>query len=347
MRKASVTGQIKTLAELRTLVPEPPAMMEKRVQVAIDDHCMTVIRNSSVCVVGLSDRAGIVFINLRETPVLRADGDCVDLLWPEGEEKPETLRSGQTHNCSLYFIMPGIGFTLRANGYCSTTMQDGIGTILTFRAEEFFLHCSRAKVRANFWEPRRDPPPSEGTGRSMLSDEALSFISRSPYVLLLTQDAAGKTDLSPRGDPDGFVRVLDSQTLLVPERPGNKVACTLTNILSHGVLTVAFLIPGSATLLEVNGRCSLTTDIRLLEPAAIGGKAPKIGIVVHVDTYRLRRSESLADAGLWSKETHLSERDITPFPQMLAEHMNGTGLLGKATTLLVGAVVKQDLKNLY
>lgn len=347
MRNVSVTGDLKSIDELRALVPAPPAMMHKRIQKEVDDHCLTVIGNSSVCVVGFAGQSGIVFINLRDKPVLGASGNSIELSWPEGEAEPDALKAGQTLACSLYFIMPGIGFTLRANGYCSTTMQDGIGTILTFRAEEFFLHCSRAKVRANFWEPRRDPPPPEGAGRSMLSDEALSFISRSPYVLLLTQDAAGKTDLSPRGDPDGFVWVLDSQTLLVPERPGNKVACTLTNILSHGVLTVAFLIPGSATLLEVNGRCSLTTDIRLLEPAAIGEKAPKIGIVVHVDTYRLRQSQSLADAGLWSKETHLSERDITPFPQMLAEHMNGTGLLGKATTLLVGAVVKQDLKNLY
>lgn len=346
MRNDSVIGEIKTIAELRTLIPEPPLMMHRRIQKAVDDHCLTVIRHSSVCVVGFADGAGIVFINLRDKPVLRASDDSIDLLWPESEARPDVLKEGRALNCSLYFVMPGIGFTLRANGRCEMSAADG-APVLKFRAEEFFLHCSRAKVRANFWEPRREPAPSECTGRSMLSGEALSFISRSPYVLLLTQDAAGKADLSPRGDPDGFIQVLDSQTLLIPERPGNKVACTLTNIISHDALTIAFLIPGSANLLEVRGRCSLTTDIRLLERTAIGGKAPKIGMVVQVDDYRLRRSEALAGAGLWSEETHLSERDITPFPQMLSEHMNGTGLLGKATTLLVGAVVRKDLKNLY
>ena len=348
MSDASLPGKISTLRELRTLISEPPAMMQKRLQPVVDGHCMTVIDNSSLCVVGFADQAGIVCINLRATPVLRAEADCIDLVWPADEALPSALERGLKLNCSLYFIMPGIGFTLRANGYCSSTAEDAARVRLSFTADELFLHCSRAKVRANFWEPRVDRAPRAATsGRSVLSEPALAFISQSPYALLLTQDSAGKTDLSPRGDPEGFVLALDSGTLLIPERPGNKVACTLTNILSHEALTVAFLTPGSAEILVISGRCALSADPRLLERAAIQGKVPKIGMVVRVDEYHLRHSKALIEAGLWSKETHLSERDIPSFSQMLSEHMNGKGMLGKATTLLVGAVVKHDLKHLY
>jgi len=341
-------GRITSLSDLRKLIAEPPAMMHRRLQRQIDDYCLTVIRSASVCVVGLADQAGVVFVNLRATPVVTAEAERVDLVWPAGVDLPPGLARGETLNASLYFIMPGIGFALRANGRCAVEQGDGGGTRLAFRADAFFLHCSRAKVRARFWEPRADQVRHAGAGGSAtLSPDALAFISRSPYVLLLTQDATGKTELSPRGDPDGFVLALDRSTLLIPERPGNKVACTLTNILSHDAMTVVFLIPGSADVLVVNGSCWLTTEQQMLMPAAVQGKTPRIGMVLQVGEFRFQHSPALSEEGLWSKETHLRESEIPSFSKMLAEHMNGRGLLGKATTLVVDAVVKHDLKHLY
>lgn len=348
MLDATRPGRIETLADLRNLIAEPPAMMHRRLQRQIDDYCLTVIRSASVCVVGLADRAGVVFFNLRAAPVVVAEADRVDMVWPEGVELPPGLVRGATINGSLYFIMPGIGFALRANGRCSAEQVEGGGMRLAFRADAFFLHCSRAKVRARFWEPRTNTVRQRGAaGGATLSEEALALISRSPYVLILTQDAAGKTELSPRGDPDGFVLALDRSTLLIPERPGNKVACTLINILSHDAVTVVFLIPGSADVLVVSGSCWLSTEQQMLMPATVQGKTPKLGMVLQVDEYRFQHSPTLVEAGLWSKETHLRESDIPSFSKMLAEHMNGKGLLGKATTLVVDAVVKHDLKHLY
>jgi predicted pyridoxine 5'-phosphate oxidase superfamily flavin-nucleotide-binding protein len=319
-------------------------MMRRRLQPRIDDYCLTVIRNASVCVVGFSDQAGIVFINLRATPVLRTGAEHIDLVWPAGTALPPALHRRETLNRSLRFTMPGIGFTIRANGRCSAAQVEDGRTRLAFVADALFLHCLRAK----FWEPRKgEIPRGDAAGQAALSDQALAFVSRSPYLLLVTQNAAGRTELSPRGDPDDFVLAFDRSSLLIPERPGNKVACTLTNILSHGLVTVAFLIPSSADVLLVTARCWLTADTRLLEPAAVQGKAPKIGIVLHVDGYRFQHCPESVEAGLWSKDTHPRESDMFSFPKMLAEHMDGTGLLGKATTLLVDAVVKHDLERLY
>ena len=342
------SGRLNDLADVRKLIPEPPSMMKRRLQPRIDDHCMAVIGHASVCVAGFADQAGIVFFNLRSTPLLRAEAEHIELLWPAGTAIPPALQRGDALNCSLYFIVPGIGFALRANGRCTAVEVEGGRTRLAFVADALFLHCSRAKVRAKFWEPREgEVPLGNSAGLAPLSDQALAFVSRSPYLLMLTQNAAGKTELSPRGDPDGFVLALDRSTLLIPERPGNKVACTLTNILSHGLVTVVFLIPGSANVLSVTGRCWLSSDRKLLEPAAMQGKVPKIGMVLHASEYRIQRCPALVEAGLWSKQTHLGEGAIPPFARMLAEHMNGRGLMGKATTLLVDAVVKHDLKNLY
>ena len=342
------SGRLNDVADIRKLIPEPPSMMQRRLQPRIDDHCMAVIGHASVCVVGFADQAGIVFVNLRTAPLLRAEAEHIELLWPAGTAIPPSLQRGDVLNCSLYFIVPGIGFALRANGRCSAAEIEDGGTRFAFVADALFLHCSRAKVRANFWEPRKcEVQLGDPAGMAPLSDQALAFVSRSPYLLMLTQNAAGKTELSPRGDPEGFVLALDRSTLLIPERPGNKVACTLTNILSHGLVTVAFLIPGSANVLSVTGRCWLSSDRKLLELAAVQSKVPKIGMVLHVGEFRFQHWPALVEAGLWSKQTHLREGDIPSFAKMLAEHMNGRGLKGKATTLLVDAVVKHDLKNLY
>ncbi|MBR1222194.1 hypothetical protein JQ557_29620 [Bradyrhizobium sp. U87765 SZCCT0131] len=348
MQDCAQPGRIRTLAELRKLIAEPPAMMHRRLQQRIDDYCLMMIRSAAVCIVGFSGQAGIAFINLRSAPTATTEAERIDLAWPADTELPPALARGGTLAASLYFIMPGIGFALRANGFCTAERGDDDETLLLFRAEALFLHCSRAKVRARFWEPRANGAPhSAAPGATMLSEAALAFVSRSPYLLMLTEDAAGRTELSPRGDPDGFVVALDRGNLLIPERPGNKVACTLTNILSHDKATVVFLIPGSADVLVIDGHCWLSAEQDMLKPATIQGKTPRLGIVLRVGEYRFQHGPALLDAGLWACETHLRESDIPSFSKMLAEHINGKGLLGKATTLVVDAVVKHDLKHLY
>lgn len=349
MTDISQSNRIETLKSLRKLISEPPSMMKKRLQSHVDDYCQIIIQHASVCAVGFAATgADIEFLNLRDAPVVRAEADRISLSWPTAKAVPHVLEPGSKPHCSLYFIMPGIGFALRANGRCALVQKEDT-MLLEFQAEALFLHCSRAKVRAEFWRAREnmEDAPDSVAGLATLSEEALAFIARSPYVLMLTRNADGATELSPRGDPDGFVLALDSNTLVIPERPGNKVACTLTNILAQEQVTVSFLIPGSATVLSVAGRAWLSADRTTLERLAVNGKVPSIGIVLHVDRCHFQHCPELVSAGLWSKETHLRESDIPSFPKMLAEHMNGKGLLGKATTLVVDAVVKHDLKNLY
>lgn len=334
--------RIQSLAALRALIPPPPAMMHKRLQRRLDEYCLLMIRQAAVCAVGFADpRLDIEYLDLRHHPVLRAEGQYILLPWPADRASPP--QPIEELACSLYFILPGVGFALRANGRGS--LRDG--TLLEFRTEALFLHCSRAKVRADFWRARGPAGPFLSDTGQALSESAQDFIAASPYLLMLTQRQADATEMSPRGDPAGFVQVLDDQTLLVPERPGNKVACSLSNILVDGALRLSFLQPGSDTVLSVAGRAWLSSDPSLLAPLAVNGKPPRVATLVNVERYRFQHCPELLSAGLWDRATHLDEGQIPAFSKMLSEHMNGTGLLGKATSLVVDAVVKHDLRHLY
>src|SRR3954465_9514225 len=90
------------------------------------------------------------------------------------------------------------------------------------------------------------------------------YTEESPFVCVATARPDGGLDVSPRGDPQGFVRILDERTLLIPDRPGNKLADTLTNVLADPRIALLFLIPGIGDSFRVNGRAFITDDADVL-----------------------------------------------------------------------------------
>jgi hypothetical protein len=125
------------------------------------------------------------------------------------------------------------------------------------------------------------------------------YIERSPFVCLATSDAAGHCDLSPRGDPAGFVRILDDRTLLLPERPGNRLADSLRNILVNPHIGLLFIVPGCTDTFRVNGRATITTDHAVLAPSAVEGKTPLLGILVDIDEAYTQCSKAFLRSHLW------------------------------------------------
>jgi len=136
------------------------------------------------------------------------------------------------------------------------------------------------------------------------------YIERSPFLCIATSDPGGNCDLSPRGDPAGFVQVLDDLTLLLPERPGNRIADTLRNVLANPHVGLLFLVPGVTETFRVNGRASLTTDPELLAPCAVEGKEPKLGILVDIDEAYTQCSKALLRSHLWDPERFLTPADM-------------------------------------
>lgn len=131
------------------------------------------------------------------------------------------------------------------------------------------------------------------------------WIELSPFVCLATSDREGRCDVSPRGDPAGFVRVLDDHTLLVPERPGNRIADSLRNILANPRVGLLFIVPGVSETMRVNGRATLTTDAELLAPSTVEGKAPKLGILVDIEEAYTQCSKAFIRSDFWNSERHL------------------------------------------
>jgi hypothetical protein len=128
------------------------------------------------------------------------------------------------------------------------------------------------------------------------------YVERSPFVCFATSDAAGNCDLSPRGDPAGFVRILDDRTLLVPERPGNRLADSLRNILANRRIGLLFIVPGVNDTFRVNGRATVTVDAELLAPCAVEGKVPRLGILVDVEEAYTQCSKAFLRSHLWDPQ---------------------------------------------
>jgi PPOX class probable FMN-dependent enzyme len=150
------------------------------------------------------------------------------------------------------------------------------------------------------------------------------FIERAPFLCLATSDEHGNCDVSPRGDPAGFVRILDDRTLLIPERPGNRIADSLRNILSNPHVGVLFIVPGVTDTFRVNGRAALTTDAALLELSEVEGKRPKLGILVDIDEAYTQCSKAFLRSHLWDPSRFI-ERTELPTNGELMKSIVGDG----------------------
>jgi uncharacterized protein len=143
-----------------------------------------------------------------------------------------------------------------------------------------------------------------------LNDLTRQFIERSPFVCVATARPDGGLDVSPRGDPAGFVRILDERTLLLPDRPGNRIADTLTNLLEDSRIALLFLIPGVGDSFRVNGRAVVVDDSELLAESAIDGKPPRLGIQVVIEEAYTQCSKALIRSDLWNPERHIDRSEL-------------------------------------
>lgn len=136
------------------------------------------------------------------------------------------------------------------------------------------------------------------------------FIERSPFVCLGTADPDGGLDVSPRGDPSGFVRILDERTLLLPERPGNRIADSLTNLLADPRIALLFLIPGVGDTFRVNGTAEIIDDPELLADSAVDGKPPRLGLLVTIEECYTQCPKALIRSELWNPERHIDRSEL-------------------------------------
>ncbi len=154
-----------------------------------------------------------------------------------------------------------------------------------------------------------------------LEDTARGFIERSPFLLLSTSDAEGNQDVSPKGDPPGFVEIEDDRTLLIPDRPGNKLLFGLANILSNSHVGILFMVPGTGETLRVNGRAEITRDPELMQRLAARGKPAKLAIRIMIDEWFFHCPKAFMRSKLWESSSW-PERQRISFGKLLAKRLD-------------------------
>lgn len=144
-----------------------------------------------------------------------------------------------------------------------------------------------------------------------------ALIEASPFAVLATCGPDG-LDVSPRGDPPGFVAVEDETTLLIPERRGNNRVDSLRNIVADPRVSLLFLVPGVGETLRVQGRARITTDPALLARFAMDGKPPRCVVVVQVESVFFQCARALLRSRLWEPASWAAERTVPTPGTMLA-----------------------------
>jgi uncharacterized protein len=167
-------------------------------------------------------------------------------------------------------------------------------------------------------------PMSRATGKvlSALDEHCRKIISLSPFCIVSTQGPDG-ADVSPRGDPPGFVREIDDRTVLLPERVGNNRLDHMTNLLVNPRIGLLFLVPGMNETLRINGTARITDDARLLAPCAVNSRPPKVGLVVSIDEAFLHCGKALLRSALWDPRRHIDRAMLPSYAEMLLDHVRG------------------------
>ena len=148
------------------------------------------------------------------------------------------------------------------------------------------------------------------------------LIEAAPFVVIATSGAEG-LDCSPRGDPPGFVRVIDEKTLIIPDRRGNNRIDSLRNLVRDPRIALLFLIPGVGETMRINGRAKISTDPKLTETFAINGKVPKCVLVVTVETAYFQCTKAIIRSKLWDPASKVDRKTLPTPGSIIAELTDG------------------------
>jgi uncharacterized protein len=148
------------------------------------------------------------------------------------------------------------------------------------------------------------------------------LIEAAPFVAIATSGPEG-LDCSPKGDPAGFVHILDEKTLAIPDRPGNNRIDGFRNIVRDPRIALLFLIPGVGETLRVNGRASFSIDPELMQSFAVNGKLPRCVLIVHIETVYFHCAKAIVRSKLWDESTKIDRKSLPSTGTIIAELSHG------------------------
>ncbi|MEY4544212.1 MAG: hypothetical protein RL685_407 [Pseudomonadota bacterium] len=317
------------VAELEAVIGKPLSAVLMKQLDALDEGCRSVLLRSPLAGFGYCDEQGIqrsTFVGGRpgfvhvESPkriVLEVDTDVA----------PKRGSGG-----SFVFLLPGVGETLRLNG----SVEGHRNGRLMVTVEEAFVHCPKCILRSGLWQPQRPrgaAPLLPGNG-ALIQPAMADFLASAPFAVLSTWDAAGASDTSPRGDPPGFIRLLDEHTLVIPDRKGNRRSDTFHNLMTCDRISLAVIVPGRQEVLHVRGIAWVTDEPSLLSTLALKEKAPQLALCVRVLGAELVPNAALRAAELWQPSSHVARADVPDLMSLATQHLARNRAKGVKAALL-------------
>ncbi len=174
-----------------------------------------------------------------------------------------------------------------------------------------------------------------------LNEFAVSYLAKSPFVILATADGQGNLDASPKGDAPGFVEVVDEKTLLIPDRPGNKLAYGHINVLTNPRVGLIFMIPGTPETLRINGDAELTADPELCARLAARGKPATLVMRVTVREAFFHCAKAFIRSALWQPESWPARHKVS-FGEMYRAQ-RGADVSAEAIDAAIAADYQENL----
>jgi predicted pyridoxine 5'-phosphate oxidase superfamily flavin-nucleotide-binding protein len=239
----------------------------------------------------------------------------------------QALDTAHTHvgaGFGSLFLVPGLGETLRINGRIAG--EDGARLFVA--VEECYLHCAKALLRADWWraEAQADATPPQTPER---------FLADCRLLILVTADAQGRVDVSPRGDRAGALLQAHRGAWWFADRPGNRRVDSLGNLLARPQIALLALRPGSARCVRIEGLARPSTDAAIRAALAVDGRVPHLAVRVLPAVLEETRSAALDRFDAWPPVA--IAHDLDP-PTIFRDHVRLSGARGAQATLMRAAV---------
>jgi PPOX class probable FMN-dependent enzyme len=159
--------------------------------------------------------------------------------------------------------------------------------------------------------------------RKELHELDRQWLAESPFCLIATSAADGSCDVSPKGDPAGFTKVLDDTTIAIPERAGNRRIDGFTNIISNPHVGLIYLLPGRGDTLRINGRARIVRDAPFFDDMVVKGSRPQLALLVEIEEIFHHCSKAFLRSKVWKPETWYP--DAVPSRAKIAKALDRQG----------------------
>ncbi|UHA73589.1 pyridoxamine 5'-phosphate oxidase family protein [Paenibacillus sp. 481] len=366
-RSFTVTSE----AELREVIPSPHPDLQNKNLHCLESASQTFMAYAPLLSVSTQNEHGYidVFV-IGDTPGFVHIVDANTLLIPVyADEQSQRCIDNIRNNpfIGTFFIVPGIEEIYRLNGSAQIIddrqqiesffpQAPRLHAVIQVGVQESFFHCAKALVRSHFWEAERYVSTNETFlplarnyvhVHTELNEHSRSFLASAPVLFIGTAHHQ-RGDASPRGDHTGFVHIIDNKTLLIPDRPGNRLLYNFINIVNSEVAGIVFLVPGTNWVMHVNGKVTIVKEHTLLEPLSVKGKRPALGIWLELEQVTMYYSSALETARLWDPACHVDRASFPSLGKLFMQQMQPFGRADNLDADTIDYNLKIDKEtNLY